>query len=482
MSASVKSAREREIKLTVDADFRLPALKGSRLPVKILTSVYYDTADLRLARARITLRHRTQGRKGVWQLKLPLDCGRREIELPGKASHPPAQVFDLLFIHLQGGTVQPLATLRTRRTGTRVGGSTGVEVVLDEVAVLNKSSERLMFREVEIERLNGDATLSNKVEKTLRKAGATDHDGRPKIFRALDWPAPRPQQIPESDAPAIEHLGYHLRRQLETILRRDPGMRLGGEPEDVHQMRVATRRMRSFLRVARPLLDQKWEQPLRDKLGWLGQQLGMARDLDVQLAYFMSQLNDVKGEDKDRRAFERFIEYLRQKRNKVQQELLRQLRRSRYVGLINQLVPAVQKPAIVSHDVTLPELAGKAFRKLRKAVKALDDSSSDATWHCVRIQAKRARYATELVEGCLGQAATQLIDQIKLIQDLLGDIQDAVMAEDHLRRFTSKKEGKISSFLAGQMVKRQRQRRRDAKKAFLPVWKKVKKCGDQIWG
>ena len=133
--ASVKSAIERELKLSVAAGFKLPPLKGARLPAKLLTSVYFDTPDLRLARARITLRHRTQGRKSAWQLKLPLDCGRREVEMPGTSSAPPPQILDLLFLHLQNGTVQPVATLRTRRTGVRVGGSRGADVVLDEVAI-----------------------------------------------------------------------------------------------------------------------------------------------------------------------------------------------------------------------------------------------------------------------------------------------------------------------------------------------------------
>ena len=479
-SASVKAAIEREMKLAVDAGFHLPSLKGSRLPSKVLTSVYYDTSDLRLARARITLRHRTQRRKTAWQLKLPLDCGRREVEMPGKGPAPPPQILDLLFIHLQGAAVRPIATLRTRRTGIRVGGSNGAEVVLDEVAVLKQSSEVLIFREVEIERLDGDAALVARLEKTLRKAGASDHDGRPKVIRALDLPAPRGLEPPKSGDPAGAHLRYILSHQLDAILSRDPGVRLGGESEDVHQMRVATRRMRSVLRAARPLLKPGWEAPLRDKLGWLGRQLGEARDLDVQIAYFKGQSDSVKAPD--RSAFERFIDYLQQKRNKVQQELVSDLRRPRYVALVNRLIPAVRKPAIVpNNDVTLPDLAGKAFRKLRKAAKALDDTASYAKWHCVRIRAKRARYAAELAELASGRAATQFIDQIKLIQDQLGDIQDAVLAEKHLRRFTSKKAGRHSAFLAGQMVERQRQRRRGAKQAFSSAWKKVKKCGKVVW-
>jgi CHAD domain-containing protein len=202
----------------------------------------------------------------------------------------------------------------------------------------------------------------------------------------------------------------------------------------------------------------------------------------VQIAYFKGQSDSVKPPD--RSSFERFTDYLQQKRSKVQQQLVRQLRRPRYVDLINRLIPAVREPAIVQNqndDVTLTDLAGKAFRKLRKAVKELGRSASDAKWHRVRIRAKRARYAAELAEICSGRAATRFIDQIKLIQDQLGDIQDAVMAENHLRRFTSKKAGRHSAFLAGQMVEWQRQRRRGAKQAFSSAWKKVKKCGKQAW-
>ena len=121
------------------------------------------------------------------------------------------------------------------------------------------------------------------------------------------------------------------------------------------------------------------------------------------------------------------------------------------------------------------------FGSFERKLKALNSSASNAKWHCVRIRAKRARYAAELSEFSSGRGAVRFIEQIKLLQDQLGDIQDAVMAEDRLRRFTSKKAGKRSAFLAGQMVERQRQRRRQAKRAFPSIWKQVKKCGKVAW-
>jgi CHAD domain-containing protein len=150
--------------------------------------------------------------------------------------------------------------------------------------------------------------------------------------------------------------------------------------------------------------------------------------------------------------------------------------------LITRLIAAVQEPAIVPHDVRLPDLAGQAFMKLRKTVKRLDHSASDAKWHRVRIQTKRARYAAELSEWYSGRAATRFIDKIKLIQDQLGDIQDSVIAETHLRQFTSRGKGRRRlPFLANQMIERQRRRRRQAKHAFFSTWKQVKKCGQEAW-
>lgn len=65
--------------------------------------------------------------------------------------------------------------------------------------------------------------------------------------------------------------------QLGRILAHDPGARLGDDPEDVHQLRVATRRLRAFLRAARPLLEKSWAEDLRAEPGWLGGALGPVR-------------------------------------------------------------------------------------------------------------------------------------------------------------------------------------------------------------
>ena len=85
------------------------------------------------------------------------------------------------------------------------------------------------------------------------------------------------------DTPPGEALAIALDADYRALLAHDPGTRRGDDPESLHQLRVAIRRLRAFLRAARPLVDREWAESLREELGWLGGHLGPARDLDVML-------------------------------------------------------------------------------------------------------------------------------------------------------------------------------------------------------
>ena len=112
--------------------------------------------------------------------------------------------------------------------------------------------------------------------------GAEPGDGRSKAFRAMGYFPVEPATPPEW-APPLEHVRAMLARQVAELLAHDPGTRLGGDPEELHQARVATRRLRAVLRAAEPLLDPDWTQALRTELSWLAEALGPVRDLDVLL-------------------------------------------------------------------------------------------------------------------------------------------------------------------------------------------------------
>lgn len=367
----MKSAIEQETKLSVDEHFRLPVLGGKLLPRRVLTSTYYDTPNYRLTHARITLRRRIERGKGVWQLKLPMEEARREIEIADRADSPPHELQDLLMIRLQGAELIPVAKMRTWRTGMRISDRRGAraDVLLDTVLVLKDGHVVQKFRELEIERVTGNGNLARRLEKTLRKTGAGDHDGRPKLFRALELSAPRLSEPPLADAPAAEHLKFILVQQVEALRTYDPGTRLGGQTEDVHQMRVAVRRLRAILRAARPLLVPEWAERLRAELAWLGEILGRARDLDVQIEYFLKEAMDV--ESRDRKPLKRYVERLRTNREKTQQMLLGELRSQRYLELVGKLLQAAQEPAVVVSTVRLEEITADEFRSLRKAKRNL---------------------------------------------------------------------------------------------------------------
>jgi inorganic triphosphatase YgiF len=326
VNPAVKSTVEREIKLAIDPGFRLPPLPGVPLPRRLLTSTYYDTSQYDLAHAGITLRHRVERGKQAWQLKLPLMKDRQEIELVDRRPTPPPTFRDLLLLHLGRRRLVPVATLRVWRTGVRarMDHASVADVTLDHVAVVKNGVVLQRFRELEIEQVNGkDSTLPD-LERQLRRAGACEHDGRPKLFRALSLVVPGPEPPPAPDAPVVAHVKWALARHVRWLLAHDPGARLGKEPESLHQMRVATRQLRAVLRAARPLLVPEWADSLRDELRWLGQLLGPARDLDVQLAYFREESASLDA--RDRRPLTQFLTHLEAQRNNVQEVLLNELK------------------------------------------------------------------------------------------------------------------------------------------------------------
>ena len=479
---ALSSKVEREIKLAIDPGFRLPSLPGIPLPRHLLTSTYYDTSQYDLAHAGITLRHRIARGKQAWQLKLPLMKDRQEIELVDRQSIPPATFRDLLFLHVGQRELAPVATLRVWRAGVRVRMDKIdiATVTIDQVSVVKNGVVLDRFRELEIEQMNGKDDVLSDLERQLRRAGAHDHDGRPKLFRARSLPAPSPEPPPAPDAQVINHVKWILARHVRWLLAHDPGARLGWEPESLHQMRVATRQLRVVLRTARPLLLPAWADSLHDELRWLGQLLGPARDLDVQLAYFREESAALDA--RDRLPLAPFIAHLEDQRTQAQDGLLRELKSVRYLDLIRRLQDATVSPTAVESALTLHDLATGSFKKLRKGLRQVGASPPSAMIHQIRIKTKRARYAAELAEPVVGKPATRFIKKARAVQDVLGMHQDAIQAEAYVRAFLKQSASVRAAFVAGRMVERQRERRAQASKKMRMLWEGLLKRGENAWG
>jgi CHAD domain-containing protein len=455
---AIRETLEREVKLRAGEDFALPELGGEAIEPRLFVSTYHDTADHRLARRGVTLRHRLENGKGLWQLKLPAGVSRLELEAPGGPVAPPAELLTLLAGHLRGVSLTPIARLRTRREGVRAGGA---EIVHDTVAVLDHQRVTRSFDELEVELLDGDERTLRRIEKALRRAGAGDGESRPKVFQALDLDFHREASEPPANASPSATLAARLREQGERVLLHDPGTRLGTDAEELHQLRVATRRLRAFLRAGRDLLDPAWSEPLREELRWLGSALGPVRDLDVLLEHLSAEVGSLGDDAREGR---KLLSALERERRTARRTLLAALDSERYFLLLD----ALERPvATIADEPSLEKIHATEHRRLRKAVLALGPDSADVEVHAARIKVKRARYAAELA----GESA--YVKAAKSLQDVLGEHQDAVVAGERLRALAEKLPA--AAVAAGRLIEREQARGRRGRDEWKRAWKRLDK-------
>ncbi len=449
----------------------LPELGGEQLPERTFVSTYHDTPDFVLARNGVTFRHRVEDGAGLWQLKLPRGAARVELEEAGPPARPPASMLALLVAHLREREVGPVARLRTRREGVRVGGA---EVVSDSVAVLEGQRVVRRFHEIEIELVEGgDESSLRRLEKLVRAAGAETPSGNllPKLHQVLGLEAPGAELRARRGTPPTVALGIALAEQRRRLLLHDPGTRLGADSEDLHQLRVATRRLRAFLRCGRPLVERSWAESLRSELAWLGQNLGAARDLDVLVELLAA---DVDSLDTDAEAAQGLLIGLEAERTTARRVLVEALSSDRYLALLDRL-DHVAEPELSGSSATLREVAAAEWRRARRHVGSLPGDPSDEALHATRLRVKRARYAAELAEPELGAKGRRFVACAKDLQSILGEHQDAAVAEKRIRAWGGG--SGAGGLAAGRLIAIQRERKARMRKAWPAAWDELRIAG-----
>jgi CHAD domain-containing protein len=467
---------EREIKLAVDDDFRMPDLTGvldgvtaSAAPgAEILRAVYYDTPDLRLVRRGITLRHRVEAGKGVWTLKLPMEgehLTRRELSIEGRPAKVPEQFTRLVRGHVRRASLGSVARLTTRRQTIEVSlfGHRLLEVADDRVSSYEGRRVATRVREVEVELVGpAPARLVKAVVAALEDRGATSGGSLPKVVRALGPLAmAEPEAAPKtlSEMSTIgEAIESALAASVTRLLRYDPGVRLGEDPEDLHQMRVATRRMRSDLRTFRDLVEHEWAAGLRDELKWLADALGHVRDADVLLERLQERCVELPPQDAKHGGA--IIQRLHRERDAHRAALVEILDSDRYGDLVEALVVDAQHPHLATDGLqraqaVLPGVVSRPWKHLEQAMAALGKHPVDEQLHEVRIRAKRARYAAEAATPVCGKPAKRMGSALAEAQGILGDLQDAVVAEDWLRTAGSRGPA-VQALVAGELIAAER--------------------------
>ncbi len=642
---------EREVKLDAGLRFELPELNGlvagvvaTRLPNAKLQAIYVDTEDLRLMRWGVTLRHRRDtvggtGAESGWTLKLPVEADgvalvRTELSWPGTFGPVPSEVASLVRAQARTARLVPVAKLLTERHRVELRDGDGRklgEVDDDVVSVMDGRRLAARFRQVELEVTDAaPPELLDEVLQALTVAGAVPGDDRPKVVRAI---GPRASLGPDVVVPALDSestvatvVSAAIASGVTRIIRHDPGVRLGDDPEHVHQARVGTRRLRSDLRTFWRLLDPDWAGPVRTELGWLAAILGGVRDADVLTGRLRGQIRSLGGDDA--KAAAALLRRLAIEREEARVCLLEALDSDRYLALLENLavaaahpplarngseagaplgppdddpsqggepglaarptvtgaasapaaVPAAAAavgaaaaravaaaaaraaagavassagppragsngraseasaprytgaapasrplvlPAISAASPTvafvpgadrrgadrqvvaprsdqvggrdddgdlanqraadvLPALVRRPWKHLQQAVDQLGEDPPDEALHEVRIRAKRMRYAAEAVAGVIGKPARQLAIAVAGVQSVLGDMQDAVVAETWLRRQAST--GPASrALVAGELVTLERQKQAACRKDWVRPWKAASKKSLRKW-
>jgi len=509
---------EREAKLRAPADFTLPDLGdlmpgviGKALPEQDLDAVYYDTADLRLARFGITVRHRSGEDAPCWTVKFPdpAEHGpalvRSEIEIPGPRDPLPERVADLVLAYTRNRRLVPVAALRTRRRPFELCDSAGHglgQIVDDEVTATRENFSPYEFREVEVEIGAGGRfgrELMRAAVTRLEAAGASAASPIPKLVRVLGVRATRPPQVKLvelAERPSASELVQHaIARSVTQLLRHDPGVRLGTDPEDVHQLRVAARRLRSDLRTFAPLLEGEQIDAVRQELGWVGRLVGEVRDADVlgaRLAELCATLPEA-----DRAGAIRLLRRHQAQGEAAREAMLTSLRDRRYLRLIDALVKLAANPPMRAAatdpapdadtpppTASMPEelaarLVRRPWRRLTRGVAQLGPEPADERLHEVRILAKRCRYAAEAVVPVSGRRAERLASRLAKVQTVLGDHQDTAVAEDWLRAAADA--DPKARLAAGQLIAAERARRAELRERWPVVWRKASSNTKHPW-
>ena len=432
---------------------------------KRLVDVYVDTEDWRMGRAGYVLRVRKRAGRFEATLK-DLSAAtkglRRRLEVTQPL--PPSGLEGLDRTGEVGWRVEAIVgarplnqvlEVRTRRRpfnleihSVRVG-----ELALDDTVIaIGHDRRRLRLTRVEVEVLPAwvDA-MRPFVERLRRECGlqpATLSKFEAGLMAAgLSIPGP-PDLGPTEVSPAstLGELAYRvLRKEASAMLAQVPGTRLGEDIEALHQMRVATRRMRAAFDMFAEVLPVRARQ-LHDELGWLAALLGEVRDLDIQIGRFDDWTEELSGDLRE--ALDELADLLVAERAKARAALLEALDSKRYERLVSGLTamlvrgPSSRSSAAHLAAVTaMPALIGERHRAARKAARRATRTGAASDYHRLRIRCKRLRYSLEFASGLYDGEVRDFVRQMTRLQDALGALQDAEVASLRLQTIALTEEG-----------------------------------------
>ncbi len=469
---------------------------------RAIADTYFDTPDWRLHRAGLTLRLRSENGAHAVTLKTTEAAVdglriRTEIEDP----LPSSDLQSLLTSEGRAGAwvraltgsqpLRPLFSLQSTRQAYAilVGGKLAGEIALDDTQIpLPDDRDPVRLNRVEVEVPADTVEVLRPFLEDLRAACRLTPGTSSKFEAGLLAHGLTPETQPELGptgifaTQTIGELAFAiLRRHFLAFLKNEPGTRVGEDPDALHDMRVAARRMRAALALFSPALPARADR-LRQELRWIGGVLGEVRDKDIQLERLVSWADG--AEETEVAALRMLSVVLEKRRERARIRLLRALDSRRYVLLVQRITSMLQRgPLLRSMNsrtpalALLPEMIAVHHARVIKLGERIGARSSPQMYHRLRIRCKRLRYAVEFSREVYGAPAADFAEVMVSLQDLLGAHQDAYVAVaslEHLLLGEARRLPPRALYLMGQISQRYTQEAARLRKRYPKAFRQVK--------
>ena len=336
-----------------------------------LSAIYYDTEDLRLTRNKITLRRRTGGKDDGWHIKLPGSTGRTEVR--AELGEPvdgeyrvPAELLSHVRAIVRNHPVSPIAQVDNNRTETLLLGDDGrpvAEFCDDHVTAWSflPGGQQSTWREWELE-LAAETAGTDRGSEIIRSAtslligaGARVSASPSKLSSALgrskdQAPLPPALRTPdvEEDSPAAAVVEA-LQANRDKLVEYDPKVR-ADEWDSVHQMRVATRELRSHLQTFHGIVAGPEIEKIEANLKELAAMLGVARDAEVVEERWQSLLEEEDSDTLDDNTRRHIAHDMGTAYRRAHRRVIGALNSDRYLELLDSLDQLLVHPPVVEAE------------------------------------------------------------------------------------------------------------------------------------
>lgn len=221
-----------------------------------------------------------------------------------------------------------------------------------------------------------------------------------------------------------------LKRHADALRFHVPGVR-GGERESLHQMRVASRRMRALLRELAPVFAPEARQACRDRMTAITRALGKPRELDVCL--LMIERRAQEGDGRLRAAFECLAGHLARERAAVEPQTRAAIELVEHPDFNRELLALFEgtRPVKKCHTARAAARLRARYRRLRKEYTLWEREPREEQLHTVRIRVKQLRYACEVFCDAYEDGIERITARLKEIQQILGAWNDCRVLRDY---------------------------------------------------